>query len=81
LKQPAELGKPGSAGCFKSSQALHDVSSQAKLCGLFQVKPSSAGCFKSSQALQVVSSQAKLCRLINMQSWLDLTQPAELGLT
>jgi hypothetical protein len=33
----------GSACCFKLSQSLRVVSSQAQLCGLFQVKPSSAG--------------------------------------
>jgi hypothetical protein len=66
--------KPGSSGCFRSSQSLLVDSSRSKLCRLFQVKrssagwfnPSSAGCFKSSQDLQVVSSQAKLCRLFQV---------------
>jgi hypothetical protein len=76
LIQPAELGliwnnrlfqvKPSSSGCFKSSQAVQVVSSQARLCKLFQVKPISTGCFKSRQQ-QSLSWLETTCRV-----WPDL---------
>jgi hypothetical protein len=72
---------------------LQVVSSQAKLCRLFQVKPGSAGYFNSCQALQVVLNQVKpsspdcfklsqALQVVSSQAKLcSLKQHAELGLT